>query len=213
MVWSHRCVIVAEREEAPNRAASPCEHGLLPPLCPRVSSISPRPSISSHPNGASLPSCPEHVRLLLAVRSCWGVGWGNHTCPGERWQLFLPAEWSWPVREESVVVWSHPCVFLAEREEAANGATSPVTMGSPFLSAQESLVSHRACLCPVMLKELTAILSRACHRPACCGPEWGMVWDNLTCPGERWQLFLPAEWWWAESGECAVLWYHRCVTG
>ena len=52
MVWSNRHVILAEREEAPNGAASLCHHGQPLALCLRVSSYSPRLSVSRHPHAA-----------------------------------------------------------------------------------------------------------------------------------------------------------------
>lgn len=52
VVWSNRHVILAEREEAPNRVASLCQDGQPLPLCPGVSSGSPRLSLSHRPHGA-----------------------------------------------------------------------------------------------------------------------------------------------------------------
>jgi len=57
--------------ERTNRAASPCDHGLTLPLCPRVSRshhVHLSPIILME---RSLLSWPECVTFLLAVRTCW----------------------------------------------------------------------------------------------------------------------------------------------
>ena len=98
VVWSHRCVFLAEREEAPNGAASPCDHGQPLPLCPRVCSVSPRLSVSRRPDGAVTSILSRACHCPVCCENVVGVGWGDLTSPGERWQLFLPAEWSRAVR-------------------------------------------------------------------------------------------------------------------
>ena len=50
LLWPHRCVCLAEREEAQNKAAPPCDHGQPLPLSSRVSINSPRLSMSHRPH-------------------------------------------------------------------------------------------------------------------------------------------------------------------
>ena len=76
MVWSHRCVILAERE-APNGAASPCDHGQPLPLCSRVSSVSPRLSVSRRPDGAVTAVLARACHLAACCESVVGCGLGR----------------------------------------------------------------------------------------------------------------------------------------
>jgi len=70
VVWSHRCVCLGERKEAPNRAAS---------LLPWAAYIFAQESLASHHIHMcpvvlmewSLPSWPECVTFLIALKPWW----------------------------------------------------------------------------------------------------------------------------------------------